>query len=293
MDRRNVPLLSKFLASLHRHPVWTSIGIAAYAMIVTFPHQNVQDLVANIILGMGRSHFYLLMAISAISGGAWLTWVVWMSFKRQPEGRILFGYWIATMLLVCMTWRIFTVNNSELVHYPQYVPEGMALLALTGCAVESISWIVLTGGLDECFQYWHLHGTWGVPFDFNDVYMDLLGGAAGVLVAAAFLRCIPSPKENFARRILTRPGVMVILGITIAGLLLLAAGRMLLYSDPSNTHYWMALSRKRPTGFWFFDPTWGPNTIHTLSPIEGPLLVLATLGFFALLDRRVRFLFKP
>jgi len=59
------------------------------------------------------------------------------------------AFWMVTLALIAFTWRAFTANNVELVHYPQYVPEGMALLALTLSPAESLAWIVLCACFDE------------------------------------------------------------------------------------------------------------------------------------------------
>ena len=63
---------------------------------------------------------------------------------------------------------------------------------------------------------------------------------------------------------------------------------MLLFEDKADTRHWFALSRFRAPAFWFQVVTNGPEKYHTLSPIEGPLLILATIALYAVIDRRVR-----
>jgi hypothetical protein len=289
-------VLHRLLVALRRHPGWTWLGILAYATAVTLPHDDVQAWVFHLAAWMGRSQLYRIAGGVGIAGAAILTTVVFLRLRDQNTRRILALFWLITIALTFATWRLLTANNTELVHYPQYIPEGMAILALTLSPLESLCWIALFGAIDEDFQYAVLHGTWGVPFDFNDVYMDLMGGAMGVLLAAIFLRCEPAVREPagaFLKRMAARQGVAMMLSITGCGLLLLASGKMLLFKDPANPNYWFALSRSKPAGFWFFDPTWGPHTFHTLLPLEGPLLMAATLVLFAFLDRRIRILPKP
>ena len=210
---------------------------------------------------------------------------------RQPARRIIAVSWILTIALIWCDWRFFTANNTEMVHYPQYVPEGMMLLALTLSPVESIAWATMFGGLDECFQYWYLMRGRAVGYDFNDIYMDLAGGAAGVVLAMAFLYCEPSrgssPKQTW-QQIFSRTGIRVILGIVTLGVILCATGVALVYSNPSSAHYWFALSRDKPPQYWYANPLFGPYKFHELSPIEGPILILATIAAYAFLDRRVR-----
>jgi hypothetical protein len=285
------------LLAMHRHARWAWFGVIAYAATVTFPHENVQYVVNEIAsfltrqhLGMtGQAVLYKISAGVILFLGALLTWILYRRLKGQQERRTLAVFWILTIGLIWCTWRFGTANNVELVHYPQYVPEGMALLALTLSPVEALAWVALFGGLDECFQYWDLMGPKKVPYDFNDIYMDLLGGAAGVLLAMVFLRCDSRGESpSYWRRLLLRPGVVVILGIVVAGIALWAGGWMLLYDDGTNPNHWFALSRVRMPTFWFQVVANGPNKYHTLSPIEGPILILSTIALFAILDRRVR-----
>ena len=170
----------------------------------------------------------------------------------------------------------------------------MALLALTLSPAESIAWIALFGGLDEGFQYWVLMAGKPVPYDFNDIYMDVLGGAAGVLIAMVFFRC-EAPGAAAARtwkQILSRPGIVMISALTMIGVALWSFGKIVLYSEANRSH-WIALSRVRMPAFWFQVPANGPNKYHTLSPIEGPILILATIALYAILDRRIRISAKP
>ena len=261
----------------------------AYAAAVTFPHENVQWLVNEVAIRITHRRLYQVSAAITVMEAAWLTWILIRRLKGQAAQPTVVAFWIVTLVLIGCAWRVFTANNVELVHYPQYIPEGIALVALTLSPAESMAWIALLGGLDECFQYWVLANGRPVPFDFNDVYMDLLGGAAGVLVAMAFLRC--DSRDGGSRdgwRIWKRPGVIVILAVTALGILLWSLGLMLLFEDKSNPHYWFALSRFTSPAFWFQVPLNGPNKYHTLSPVEGPILILGTIGLYAWLDRRVR-----
>jgi hypothetical protein len=204
---------------------------------------------------------------------------------------MLVVFWIITVALIWAAWRFLTANNVELVHYPQYVPEGMALVALTLSPVESLAWAAILGGLDEGFQYAVVNRNRMVQFDFNDIFMDILGAAAGVLLAMAFLRC--EPQTRAARGVLRRPGLLVVYAMLAIGMLLWSAGLMLLYRDPANTHYWFALSREKPAAFLAIEPISGPKKFHTLSPVEGPILILSALALYAILDRRVRISVKP
>lgn len=282
-----MPILSRVLAAIHSHGRWSWLGLLAYAAAVTFPHENVQWLVNEIAIRITHVRLYQVSAAITLVEAAWLSAIVIRRLRKQPARRTIAIFWIVTLALIGFAWRALTANNVELVHYPQYIPEGMALMALTLSPAESLAWIAIFGGLDECYQYAVLSYWRPVPYDFNDVYMDLLGGAVGVLLAMAFLHC-RRREPGDTGGLWKRAGIRAILGLVGAGILLWATGFMLLFSDKSNTRYWFALSRFRAPEFWFQVAANGPNRYHTLSPLEGPMLILATIACYAWIDRRVR-----
>lgn len=283
-----MPVISRFLEAIHSHPRWAWAGLMAYAAVATFPHENVQWLVNEFAIRYTHPVLYKTAGEIGLALGIVLTGVVIWRLRTQAARNTMAAFWIVTLALIFFTWRAFTANNVELVHYPQYLPEGMALVALTLSPAESIAWVVILGGLDECFQYAVLSWWRAAPYDFNDVYMDLLGGAAGVLLGMAFLRCIPRAGPREGPPLWKRPGIAVLLSIVLAGILLWASGYMLLFEDKADTHHWFALSRFRAPAFWFLVPENGPAKYHTLSPIEGPILILATIWCYSWLDRRVK-----
>jgi hypothetical protein len=269
--------VQRLLLWVHQHPRWAWVGLVLYAAAVTFPHENVQYVVNEIAIRISHKRLYQASAAIALIEVAILSFIV---IRRVSLRSRIAVFWWITIALIVGTWKLLTANNVELVHYPQYVPEGAVLLALTLSPVESIAWVTVFGGLDECFQYWDLMGGRPVPYDFNDIYMDLLGGAAGVLLAMAFVR------RDSKAPLLRRPGVLVISSIAVAAVVLVSTGIVLLYQDKINAHYWFALSRDKPPEYWFMNPLFGPHKFHTLSPLEGPLLILATIALYALLERR-------
>ena len=205
--------MRSILEGLHRrrHLAW--IGFVGYAAAVTFPHEQVQLIVGHIADRLTRPGLYRVSAEIAIALAAAATIVLLWRLRTHPERARIAGYWALTLGLIWCTWRVFTANNTELVHYPQYFPEGMALVAMTLSPIESLAWITLFAGLDEGYQYWVLYPKRVSALDFNDIYMDLLGGAAGALFAMAFLHC----SRRRGRFWIWRPGVLAMLGTIGAG----------------------------------------------------------------------------
>jgi hypothetical protein len=289
--------LSRFLAGMYRHKIWAWAGLLVYACAVTFPHQPVQDVVGALVNKISRNRVYQLSVTLALLEAAVFTGLFLRSLSRRPERLWLTSFWILCFLLMIGTWRVFMANNTELVHFPQYFPEGMALLALTLSPVESLAWIALLGGLDETYQYIYLLNGRPAPLDLNDIYMDVIGGAAGIVFAMACLRreSRTGSGESWGgtwKRILSRPGVLVIFGILLAAAVLLWTDVMVFYEPFKVPHpHWFALSHQQIDSFWYVnDSVLGPHHFHELTAVEGVLLILVTMVLFAPLERKLKIL---
>jgi hypothetical protein len=278
-----VQLLSSALSAIRSHPVLGWIGFLTYAAAVSFPHENVQWAVNEIAIRITHKSLYRISAGIGLTEAAIFSWLLWRGVSRKTQAKVVWRLWLLTLALIVGIWGTMTANNVELVHYPQYFPEGMALAALTLSPAETLSWIVIFGGLDESYQYWVLSRGRPSLLDFNDIYMDLLGGAAGLVFALAFMRATRQPAPRSWIRAWRRPGVIVLGSIIAAGVALWAAGVMLIAEDKSNPHYWFALGRFRAPSFWAHIVANGPMRYHTLTPVEGLALLISTIAVYAAL----------
>jgi len=289
--------LSRFLAAMRGRRWWGWCGLILYAIAVTFPHQPVQDLLSKFTDRFGREPLYHGSVTIALAIGVVLTLMLLAAVWKRRDGKWLAALWFLSLALMVAVWRVFMANNTELVHFPQYFPEGVALMALTLSPVEAMAWLAVFGWLDEGYQFiWLTHGR-ATLLDFNDIYMDLIGGAAGIIFAMALLTWEKRREvtfAEFAQGIFRRPGVRAIGGILAVGAVLLASGKLLVYELPGGPAHWFALSRLQPQPFWYFSPiVLGPHHFHEMMPPEGTLLILLTIPIFAPLERKIVFVPKP
>ena len=279
----------RILAAIQRHKARAWLGLLAYACAVTFPHQQVQDAVGFFTDRYTNERVWKISVDIALFEGAVFMLLFLIAVYRLNgwiERSLLIAFWLFTFALLFGSHRMFMVNNAELVHYPQYFPEGIALLALTGSPTQSMIWIVILGGLDEAYQYTFLVTGKAFPYDFNDIYMDLVGGAAGIVFGLALFKCGSRVNaRGWASKLFTSPAVKLLAGIFLAGFALLTAGKMVLY-EADSPHHWFALSRLPIPQSRYFSPwIFGLHHFHELTPVEGPILILVTIAIFALLDR--------
>jgi hypothetical protein len=256
--------------------------LLVYAVIVSLPHEQVQTLCSAIAVKITHETLYRTSAAIALVELAVVTWFLITSLAGLPQRRRTIGLWVLTFVLVGCAWRVLTANNLELVHYAQYFPEGVLLAALTLSPAEALSWVAVLGGIDEAYQYWVLSGGRPTVFDFNDIYMDVLGGAAGVVFALAFLRWTRAPR--IVER--NRPGVVVLVSAITAGVALWAVGLIATVEDKAHPHYWFALGRFRAQSFFMHIVTNGPYSYHTLTPAEGVAAILGTVALYTVILRK-------
>lgn len=275
--------MTKLLQWLHAHKAFVWPLVFVYTLAVSFPHLIVQNWMRSIMGTTVAEYgvFYGRLAFIAAALIAGFTISYLLALEKHPARRDLLIAWAATLVMAYLAWKYLSVNNSELVHFVQYAIPGVVLIALTRSVTDSLAWLLIMGGFDEGYQFWGINPTWGIPWDFNDIVMDLFGGAFGVFFGLGFLRTVPARAINWRR-----PGIITLASIYATGALLLATGFVLLYEDNANPNYWFSLSRLRNKSFWFYDATWGPRTVHAIAIEEGLVIVLLILALYSIFDRR-------
>ena len=121
---------------------------------------------------------------AAVALGAVAFLAVWL---KPSEERLSVGFAATALLTVAViAHQVIVVNAVENIHYPQYALIGV-LLARSGFGLET-TWFAATvlGAIDEGYQAVALPR--GAPdyFDWNDVLLNGIGSAFGVLIAVMF-----------------------------------------------------------------------------------------------------------
>jgi hypothetical protein len=116
----------------------------------------------------------------ACLGGAW----IWPRRERAVVGLAA----IVLTLVVVAAQMLIVLNGVEDVHYPQYAL--LAFVLARGLPTLEGAWLGATilGAADEGYQFVALpRGTPGY-YDWNDVALNAIGSAFGVLIAVMFAR---------------------------------------------------------------------------------------------------------
>jgi hypothetical protein len=152
------------------------------------------------------------------------------------------------LVLIGVAHALLVVNGIEAIHYPQYALLAW-IIAGAGWNAEK-TWAATTalGAVDEAWQWQMLPRAQPGYFDWNDVVLNAIGAALGVMVVARLSR------RRHSGRWPSRP----VLAFAMAALLL-----AIIWGPFITTPFY----RTTPGGRWF----------HLLSPAEG-VLWLATVG---------------
>ncbi|MEE8423730.1 MAG: VanZ family protein, partial [Thermodesulfobacteriota bacterium] len=198
-------------------------------------------------------------------------------------------YMFFTVALIVISYRTLLVVNAEYIHFFQYAILFIPIFALTLKFGETLFWITLLGTIDEAYQYFILYPDWKY-FDFNDVILNLLGGGIGAMLIYTLLNSnhlFLSQNHSSLRKWTKSPVVVTSISLLLFTLILYISGHLQLYPGANSSTVLILLSRTPPpTDFWI-RLDWG-KTYHILYPVEGVVLTGLLIGFYSLIDYRIR-----
>jgi hypothetical protein len=112
--------------------------------------------------------------------------------------------------------RFILVAGIENIHYPQYAL--VALLLLRGGVRPELGFLIAAGlgALDETYQFTALPRGRPTYFDWNDVVLNTLGAAFGVVLGRLFMRANLRHTLLATRRVMCVIGVALLVGLIAA-----------------------------------------------------------------------------
>lgn len=204
----------------HRSHAKLSVGwlLAALAWfsVTSLAHLEISLWLVRPRVGSTGSFAFKDFAVeAAIVGGVGLA--VWLTYQARKAVRPwpVLALWALLALCVGLVDRFLTFSAAEYAHYPQY-----ALLAwLLARALDPtrtryvpgrvLFWTSLLGAADEIAQYLWITTSYSEYLDFNDILVNMLGAAAGILLYYGF-------EPNAAPRVRNHPRLEIITALTLA-----------------------------------------------------------------------------
>lgn len=233
------------------NPAWRAgrWWIAALVAFNFFLHLPISDVFDGLARRYGFTEYDTVTRVVFLAGGLASAAWAWLPSAHGVGVRSALVYLGA---IIAISQALIVVNGIEAIHYPQYALLAW-LVARSGIELER-SWLTATalGAIDEIWQWQTLSRAVPGYLDWNDIVLNAVGAALGVLVVVRMRRA------PVAEPVLSAPRVAG--ALAVAGLVALASAPLV-----QRPFY-----RLTPGGRWF----------HLLSPFEA-VLCLAAIWFVA------------
>lgn len=176
------------------------LGAAIYFVVATLSHLTFSLwLVAErtgVWQGKAISYTYrdFIPYLLPLVAAAWAAWLVRSARAHGCRSRVtkVSIYWLLWVVCAVATDRWLTFSVAEYFHYPQYAL--LAILLARAIDPHHSSWPIarllmlttLLGALDELIQYLWITVSYSQYYDFNDVLVNALAAALGLMLYYGF-----------------------------------------------------------------------------------------------------------
>ena len=188
---------------------WLSAAAAIFVADI-FLHLPITDFCDMLVKRYGFFPFdgfvrrgFEMLGVACLCG-AW----VWPRRQRAVVGIAA----IALMTVIGAAQMLIVLNAVEDVHYPQYAL--LTYLLARGLPTVEGAWLggTLLGAVDEGYQFVALPRGTPTYFDWNDVVLNAIGSAFGVMIAVMFARHGADETTVSRRRMI----VVAVVGVVVA-----------------------------------------------------------------------------
>lgn len=171
-------------------------------------------------------------------------------------------YALITLALFLAAYFILMPYKSEFMHFPQYALLTLLLIPLHKHIFSAFILGVLLGFFDEGYQFIAFHKLY---FDFNDIILNIIGCALGLMMAFIFWPVEPSWKSRSSIFLWFWYGLLGVL------FLLFLSGTIHFFVDQGPWHWHRNIAAAFSFDFWVISsdlPPW-----HVVTPYEGIFLL--------------------
>ena len=272
--------MQSFISSCRRHP-WINAGCAAgYFILVVLPHLQVGLFFQWLFSHFTRSQYQL----GVLSGFVLLFLVLCLVLLRGMivSRRVapVLVYLGITFVLTAVSFKLLVIHNIELIHLPQYALLAVLLFPLVRRFGDTVFWATLLGAVDEAYQYFILAPDRTMQYDFNDIILNLLGAAFGVIFLFA---CGVSPEPRKNKAWYANPVLLTLLGLAAGVVILFQTNVLALYQTGAGQSAMGVIVKELPQGFWSYIPHLHVR-YHIVLPLEGLILTGLLLALYYSLD---------
>jgi hypothetical protein len=165
--------------------------VAALVAFNLFLHLPISDVFDGLARRFGFTEYdtvtRVVFLVAGLAAARWL-------WGRSPNRTVIRWGLVWLVALIVLAQALIVVNGIEAIHYPQFALMAW-LLARTGLRLE-VAWLLGTalGAIDEVWQWQTLPRAVPGYLDWNDIILNALGAALGVLIVVRLRHArVPEP----------------------------------------------------------------------------------------------------
>lgn len=249
------------------------VVLLVYYLLVVLPHEQVGLLTVKIFSSLERSTYNLVVLCISIFILLFTFVVLGKKTLQHPQKKLIIFYLLSTIVFAALCINVLFVVNIEVVHFFQYAVFALLCYPLTLNYNQTLIISTLAGALDEAYQYFYLAPQRTDYFDFNDVIINLVGAAFGLIIIKIYK---PASKAISGKQFLKSPAFIFIVFISAITSIAIFTNLLGIYHTNTEAHF--LLVRKAFDTFWI---TVHPNiTYHVMLPLEGLLVTIGLWLFY-------------
>jgi len=260
---------------------WWNIGLViVYYLLVVLPHEKVGQFLAKTLdEPLGRTKYNQLVLSLTILGGIGYLVLIALGVNNYPKRlKTVLIYLTTTFLFIFVAIKILIVVNIEMIHFVQYGLLTLLLFPLFSSFRITLFFAILLGVLDEAYQYWILTPLSTDYYDFNDVIINLLGAALGLILLYAIGHQVKSKIFEWHQS----PINITTFLLSLILLIFFSNGVLGIYPTDGQIQPPLLLIRNIQPNFWTVAE---PNIqFHVLRPFWGTLIGILLFLFYKRID---------
>ncbi len=273
-----------FLNFLSERAILTVIIIVIYYLLVVLLHQEVSDIIINLVKGVPRNVYQgIILGIGLIFLFLYIFLIVRNILIREWNRPIIF-YFLVTILLVVLSFEIIIIHNIEIIHFAQYAGLSIFIFPLTRRFWDTIVWATILGFIDEAYQYLVLKPDGTDYFDFNDVILNIIGAGLGLVLI--FSNGFEVYRAEIRKWYRSGTNIALMAFVIVIGLLFITSV-IQIYQSEDTTNGYFVLVKVKETGFWKFVNS-SIGRFHVVRPLEGTIIIILLMLFYSTMDRITR-----
>jgi len=261
---------------LKNNKILNILLVISYYLLVVLPHEEVGIWIAKTLdQPYGRDKYNLIILVIGLIGllGYLLSIRKGIEALEKGKERVWFAF-IMTLLFIVISFNILLVVNVEIIHFVQYALLAILLFPLLNNYRDTLFYATIFAVVDEGYQYLVLAPLRTDYFDFNDIIIDLIGVALGLLLF--WISGLKDTTTN--QKWFQTPTFIGFSILTLVSVIAYLTGILAIYPSESEQQAPILLIRKIQETFWTIIH---PNVkFHVVQPLEGVLILTALFYFY-------------